>query len=130
MLIAGGILTLIGATKGEFSEFSFDPKGMAALIYLMIFGSLIGYSAYIYALAKLPAATVSTYAYINPVIAVILGWFVLDERLDWVVALATGIILFGVLLVKSGTGVSKVKASSAGTIEEQTTEESLPLFES
>ena len=113
MLIAGAVLTLIGAVKGEFSQFTFDPKGMAALVYLMIFGSLIGYSAYIYALAKLPTATVSTYAYINPVIAVILGWLVLDERLDWIVALATVIILSGVLLVKKEAEKFKTGSSDA-----------------
>ena len=119
MLIAGAVLTLIGALKGEFSQFTFDPKGIAALVYLMVFGSLIGYSAYIYALAKLPTATVSTYAYINPVIAVILGWLVLDERLDWIVVLATGVILSGVLLVKSGARVSKSKISAAETGEKK-----------
>jgi len=113
MLIAGGVLTLIGMVKGELSQFTFDPKGIAALVYLMIFGSLIGYSAYIYALAKLPTATVSTYAYINPVIAVILGWLVLDERLDWIVALATVIILLGVLLVKKEAAKFKTGSSDA-----------------
>jgi len=113
MLIAGGVLTLIGMVKGELSQFTFDPKGIAALVYLMIFGSLIGYSAYIYALAKLPTATVSTYAYINPVIAVILGWLVLDERLDWIVALATVIILLGVLLVKKEAEKFKTGSSDA-----------------
>ena len=113
MLIAGGVLTLIGMVKGELSQFTFDPKGIAALVYLMIFGSLIGYSAYIYALAKLPTATVSTYAYINPVIAVILGWLVLDERLDWIVALATVIILSGVLLVKKEAEKFKTGSSDA-----------------
>jgi len=78
----------------------------------MVFGSLIGYSAYIYALAKLPTATVSTYAYINPVIAVILGWLVLDERLDWIVVLATVVILLGVLLVKKGASKSKAVSPS------------------
>lgn len=113
MLIAGGVLTLIGMVKGELSQFTFDPKGIAALVYLIIFGSLIGYSAYIYALAKLPTATVSTYAYINPVIAVILGWLVLDERLDWIVALATVIILSGVLLVKKEAEKFKTGSSDA-----------------
>lgn len=125
MLIAGGILTSIGAAKGEFSQFTFDPKGMAALVYLMIFGSLIGYSAYIYALAKLPAATVSTYAYINPVIAVILGWLVLSERLDWIVMLATVVILLGVLLVK--TGASKPKTVSGSSKKELTEKNDLIL---
>ncbi|MFQ5677500.1 MAG: EamA family transporter, partial [bacterium] len=100
MLIAGIILTLIGALNGEFSRLTYDTKGWAALGYLVVFGSIVGYSSYIYALAKLPTSIVSTYAYINPVIAVLLGWLVLDERLDWLVVLATIVILFGVVLVK------------------------------
>jgi drug/metabolite transporter (DMT)-like permease len=68
---------------------------------LILFGSIVGYSSFIYALSKLPVTTVSMYAYINPVIAVILGWLVLGERLDWSVATATTIVLLGVALVRS-----------------------------
>jgi drug/metabolite transporter (DMT)-like permease len=101
MLIAGFILVVIGAAAGEFSRLTFNPKGFAAMGYLIVFGSIIGYGSYIYALAKLPAAIVSMYAFINPVIAVILGWLILDERLDWWVATATLIIVTGVILVKT-----------------------------
>lgn len=100
MLIAGVILTLIGAFNGEFSRLTYNPKAWAALGYLVVFGSIVGYSSYIFALAKLPTSIVSTYAYINPVIAVLLGWLVLDERLDSLVVVATIVILFGVVLVK------------------------------
>jgi len=100
-LIAGVILTTIGTLLGEWSEFTLNWKGMAAIAYLILFGSIVGYSCFIYALSKLPITTVSMYAYINPVIAVILGWLILQERLDWSVATATTVVLLGVGLVRS-----------------------------
>ncbi|MFO7461360.1 MAG: EamA family transporter [Desulfatiglandales bacterium] len=100
-LIAGLVLTAIGTIFGEWSEFALDWEGMAAIGYLIVFGSIVGYGSFIYALSKLPITTVSMYAYINPVIAVILGWLILDERLDWFVATATTVVLLGVALVKS-----------------------------
>lgn len=100
-LIAGLVLTAVGTFFGEWSEFTLHWKGMAAIGYLVVFGSIVGYGSFIYALSKLPITTVSMYAYINPVIAVILGWLILDERLDWFVATATTVVLLGVALVKS-----------------------------
>ncbi len=71
------------------------------MAYLVVFGSIIGYGSYIYALDKLSPAIVSMYAYINPVVAVFLGWLVLDERFDFLMILATIVILSGVVLVKT-----------------------------
>jgi drug/metabolite transporter (DMT)-like permease len=101
MVIAGIILMLIGVIFNEVPRFDLNPEGLAALVYLVIFGSIIGYGSFIYALAKLPAAKVSMYAYVNPIIAVLLGWLILGEQLDWRVAVATVIILLGVVLVQS-----------------------------
>jgi drug/metabolite transporter (DMT)-like permease len=101
MLIAGFVLVTMGIFFGESSRLGYDPRGLAALMYFIIFGSLLGYSSFIYALAKLPATKVSIYAYINPVIAVLLGWLVPGERFDRFVVLSTAVILFGVVLVKS-----------------------------
>jgi len=99
MLVAGSLLTLFGFFAGEFNRLTFDPRGMAAMVYLAIFGSIVGYGSYIYALDKLPSSFVSTYAYLNPVVAVLLGWLILDERFDWLLITATIIILTGVVLV-------------------------------
>jgi drug/metabolite transporter (DMT)-like permease len=101
MIVAGIILLLVGFLAGEGQRFSFDPGGLAATAYLVVFGSIAGYGSYVYALAKLPATKVSMYAYVNPVIAVLLGWLILDERMDWSVILATAVVLLGVVLVKS-----------------------------
>jgi len=101
MVVAGGVLILIGALMGEWGRFSLNFQGTAATLYLIVFGSIIGYGSYIYALAKLSATVVSMYAYVNPLIAVLLGWLILGERMDYMVLAATALVLVGVLLVKS-----------------------------
>ncbi|MGE5842351.1 MAG: EamA family transporter, partial [Deltaproteobacteria bacterium] len=101
MIVAGVVLLLVGGMFGELQRFSFNLEGLAATAYLIIFGSIVGYGSFVYALAKLPATKVSMYAYVNPVIAVALGWLILNERMDWSVILATTVVLLGVVLVKS-----------------------------
>lgn len=101
-MLAGGIaLTLSGLLAGEASRFHLSLRGAGAMIYLIIFGSLIGYSAYVYLLQKWPAARVGTYAYVNPVIAVLLGALILGEKLTPSILGATAVILLGVLLVQT-----------------------------
>ena len=102
MLFGGIALCVIGLMIGELNRFTLDPQGLLSMAYLIVFGSIIGYGSFMYALSKLPASFVTTYAYINPVIAVILGWLVLDERFDMKLVLATSLILLGVILVRSG----------------------------
>jgi drug/metabolite transporter (DMT)-like permease len=102
MLIAGVILTLLGFSIGEYSFIKTTDAGLYSLLYLIVFGSLIGYTSYIYAVAHLPISLVSTYAYINPVIAVFLGWLVLSEPLNIQLILGGIVILFGVWMVKKG----------------------------
>ena len=72
MIIAGFAQICVGLILGEGSRFHFEEKSILAFSYLLVFGSLVGYSSYIYALAHLPLSFVSTYAYINPVIPLIL----------------------------------------------------------
>lgn len=104
MLVAGVLQSAIGLILGEQHGLSIGFHGWMAFAYLVIFGSLFGYTSYIYAVSHLPVSFVSTYAYINPVIALILGWIVLGERLDISTVLSAVIIFAGVALVKSGTG--------------------------
>ena len=101
MISAAIILILVGVLWGEFSLLAFSWQGLGALAYLIVFGSLVGYSSYIYALSKLPVSKLSMYAYINPVIAVVLGWLILDERFDAVMVTSTIMVLVGVVLVKT-----------------------------
>jgi drug/metabolite transporter (DMT)-like permease len=108
MLMAGFTLTALGIIIGEPSRLHFSQSGLLALGYLIFIGSIFGYGSYIYSIAHLPLSLVSTYAYINPVIALFLGWLILNESLDFMVLIAAVIIIVGVLLVKVGSNRKKI----------------------
>jgi drug/metabolite transporter (DMT)-like permease len=78
-------------------------RTLIAFLYLLIFGSIVAYGAYVYALAKLPTSTVSLYAYVNPAVAVFLGWLILDEPLGWNALVAMIVIFAGVALVQTAS---------------------------
>ncbi len=101
MLFGGIIVGIVGIAIGEPSRFVITPRTFAALAYLTFFGSIIAYSAYVYALAHIRTTKMSLYAYINPVVAVILGWLILREELTWISIVAMIIILGGVALVQT-----------------------------
>ena len=102
-LSGGAIVGVAGLALGELPRFHVTTRTLFALLYLTIFGSVIAFTAYIYALRSLRTTTLSLYSYVNPVVAVILGWLVLNERLTWVSITAMAIILAGVALVQSGS---------------------------
>lgn len=101
MLFGGAITGVIGFAVGEAPRFVVTPRTFAALAYLAIFGSILAYSAYVYALAHMSTTNMSLYAYVNPVVAVILGWLVLHEQLTWISISAMAVILVGVALVQT-----------------------------
>lgn len=103
MIIAGVFQTSIGLALGEFSEFHFTTNSLYAFLYLILVGSMFGYGSFIYAITHLPVSFVSTYSYINPIIALILGWLILDEQITWPIIIAAGVILIGVAIIKSGS---------------------------
>lgn len=103
MCIAGFALTVVSGLVGEYPKFYFTQNSLFAFLYLLVFGAFIAYGAYIYAISNLPISFVSTYAYINPVIALFLGWLVLDEKLDTAIIIASVIILLAVYVVKKGS---------------------------
>jgi drug/metabolite transporter (DMT)-like permease len=70
-----------------------------AMIYLVLFGSYVGYTAYVWLINHAPPQLVATYAYVNPVVAIFLGWIILDERLTFRSILASAIILAGVIMM-------------------------------
>lgn len=76
-------------------------RGIGATLYLVVCGSWIGYTAYIFLLQHVPTSKVSTYAYVNPVVAVFLGWLILHERIDRYILLGSAIIVASVVLVTS-----------------------------
>ena len=100
MLFGGTLMLIVGLIAGELNELYFSVRTSAALAYLIGAGSIGGFLAYAYALRHLPVSTVSMYAYINPVIAVLLGAFVLSERLTVRIAVAAGLVLAGVAIVR------------------------------
>ena len=101
MLFGGVIVTVVGFAIGEAPRFVLTPRTFGALAYLTIFGSIVAYSAYVFALAHMRTTHTSLYAYVNPVVAVFLGWLILNEPLTWVSVVAMVIILAGVALVQT-----------------------------
>jgi drug/metabolite transporter (DMT)-like permease len=102
MIMGGLVLSLMAAIAGEGGQLqlsTFSTKSILALVYLIVFGALIAFTAYIWLLGVSTAARVSTYAYVNPAVAVLLGWLLASERLDARAALAVLIILSAVALV-------------------------------
>ena len=90
-------------------------RGMGAIVYLAIFGGVVGYSCYALALSRLPLAIASIYTYINPVVAVFLGWWVYRERFGLREAGAMAVIFAGVAMVRRATSlpVQKLRADRA-----------------
>jgi len=101
-LVGGTVLFLAGILSGEFHRFHFAAvswRSWTALAYLVVFGSGIGFTAYLYILQKSSAARVATYALVNPVVALILGWLIADETISLRTIVAAIIILTAVVLV-------------------------------
>jgi drug/metabolite transporter (DMT)-like permease len=100
-MIFGGLIMAVAATiRGEWTHVTFTWRTASAELYLILFGSLVGYSAYMYALKHLPLSTVSLYAYVNPVIAVVLGTMLLGEPFGWRVVVAPIVVFAGIAVVK------------------------------
>ncbi|WKZ66851.1 MAG: EamA family transporter [Flavobacteriales bacterium] len=102
MLTGAACFLAVSAARGEWEGFSFAAVPLNAWIaeaYLVVFGSIIGFSAYVWLLSVRPATQVSTYAYVNPVVAVLLGVSLGDERLGASEIIGLGVILAGVLLI-------------------------------
>jgi drug/metabolite transporter (DMT)-like permease len=102
-MITGGILLLIiAAVAGQFQDFTLSTLSWQALLswlYLVILGSLVGFTAYIWLLGHTSIAKAGTYAYVNPIVAVLLGWAILGEPVTMRTVIATLVILVGVALV-------------------------------
>jgi drug/metabolite transporter (DMT)-like permease len=100
MLAGGTVVALVGTGLGEWGRWHLGGRGAIAIGYLVVFGSIVGYSAYGYALRYAPATVVGTYAYVNPVIAVLLGWIFLREPITGRMAMAIGLILAAVVWIQ------------------------------
>ena len=101
MLFGGLWLLAAGTLHGEWALLTFTTRSAGAVLYLLVFGAVAGFTAYAYALKHLPMATVSLYAYVNPVIAVALGTLVMGEPFS-VRMLVAGAIVFGGVAIVQG----------------------------
>ncbi|MEW6338065.1 MAG: DMT family transporter [Acidobacteriota bacterium] len=99
--MAGGaaVLLAVAAVRGRAMAGPVVPEAVAALLYLVVFGSCIAFGAYFYLLRHWEASRVSTSTYVNPVIAVLLGWLLLDEDVTWRMIAGTAVVLVGVAMV-------------------------------
>lgn len=111
MIAGGALLLLTAALSGQFSGFDVSRLSFEAVAwwgYLVVFGSLVGFTAYIWLLGVTSIAKAGTYAYVNPIVAVLMGWAVLHEPVTMRMLIAAGVILVGVALVNvdwSSTGL-------------------------
>jgi len=111
MLLAGVILSLLSLTTGEFTHFHIERISMASLMalsYLITFGSLIAFSSYVWLLQVVSPSRVSTYAYVNPVVAVFLGWLLLGETITSQTIFAAATILLSVWFINDPKHAKKV----------------------
>lgn len=103
MLAGGGLLALVAAMRGEFSEWDFaatHARSWWAFVYLIFAGSLAGYSAFVWLTRHSTAARTATFAYVNPVVAVLLGWLLLDESIN-ARTLSASVLILGAVIVIS-----------------------------
>lgn len=100
MFIAGVLMLIVCGVTGKYSNLALaNYSSLLALLYLIVIGSLLTYSAYVFAISKLPATQVSVYAYINPIVAVVLGWLLLAEKMNFIMLIGMIITLGGVYIV-------------------------------
>ncbi|MFN0158275.1 MAG: drug/metabolite exporter YedA [Bacteroidota bacterium] len=112
MLAGGALLMIVGFAAGEerrLNPETFSFLSVASLLYLTVFGSLIAFSAYVWLLRVASASRVATYAYVNPVIAVILGWAFAGEELTLRTMIAAAVIIVGVVLIINNQSRGKTK---------------------
>ena len=104
LLCGAALLLTASVATGELGRVDLDAvsgRSLLGLAYLIVFGSVVAFSAYTWLLERCSATLVATHTYVNPVIAVLLGWLFAGEPLTMRIALATGLILSAVLLLKS-----------------------------
>jgi drug/metabolite transporter (DMT)-like permease len=114
---AGAANFLFAVIAGDFSRVSWTARGVSAVLYLVVCGSWIGYTAYIWLIEHVPTSKVSTYAYVNPVVAVFLGWLVLHEKVDHFIVIGSAIVIVSVILVTSAKVREKTVAEELPAVE-------------
>ena len=100
MLFSGTMLLSLATADGEWAALHFTPRSLIAMVYLTVAGSVVAYTAYVYAVRHLPLSTVALYAYINPMIAVVLGSMLLGEPMTVRILIAGALVLAGTAVVR------------------------------
>jgi len=117
-VIFAGLANLVFAVLNrDFHRTVWTARGIGAILYLVVGGSWIGYTSYIWLLRHVPSSKVSTYAYVNPVVAVFLGWLVLHETLDRYILIGSAIVVASVILVTSAKVTAKTVAEEMPAVE-------------
>jgi drug/metabolite transporter (DMT)-like permease len=114
MLGGGVLLSIAAAATGELRSFHVAEVSRASalgLLYLITFGSLIGFTSYIWLLDKVSPARLGTYAYVNPVVAVLLGWAIAGEKLSFRTGVAAAIVICAVALITTTRTTSRTSSS-------------------
>lgn len=114
--LSTGLLMLVPGAF-ELPSAHWTARGMGAIVYLAIFGGIVGYSCYALALSRLPPAIASIYTYVNPVVAVFLGWWFYRERFGWREAGAMAVIFAGVAMVRRAASVPVQELRADGAAE-------------
>jgi drug/metabolite transporter (DMT)-like permease len=117
VVFAGLANLAFAVTVERNSHFVWTARGLGAIFYLVVCGSWIGYTAYIWLLQHVPTSKVSTYAYVNPVVAVFLGWLVLHEKIDRYIMMGSAIIVASVIMVTSAKIHSRPVEAELATAE-------------
>jgi len=117
-MVAAGLANLaVAAGTRDLSRVVWTARGVGAICYLVVCGSWIGYTAYIWLLGHVPTSKVSTYAYVNPVVAVFLGWLILHEPIDAYILTGSAIVIASVILVTSAEVTPKAALEQLPTVE-------------
>jgi drug/metabolite transporter (DMT)-like permease len=117
-VVAAGLGNFVFALfAGDLHHVTWTARGLSAVAYLVVCGSWIGYTAYIWLLEHVPTSKVSTYAYVNPVVAVFLGWLILHERVDRFILAGSAIVVLSVILVTSAKVKEKTLSQELPAVE-------------
>jgi drug/metabolite transporter (DMT)-like permease len=112
MLCGGALLVIAGLAAGEAPAVHLERISLTSglsLVYLIVFGSLVAFSAFVWLLGKVATTAVATYAYVNPLVAVLLGWAVLGERVTGQTLIAGALIVIAVALILSRPPVAAAR---------------------
>jgi drug/metabolite transporter (DMT)-like permease len=105
--LCGGVLCLVASVAGgELGEATWSADSLLALGYLVVAGSLVGFTAYVWLLRAAPVSLVATYAYVNPIVAVFLGWLILDESITLQMVAAGAAVVVAVALILRASGAA------------------------